>query len=143
MLIIADPLRDQQRPRPRVAVAGGAFLLPILLAAVACGDGGFSGGDATLSDSATPSDGASQEGGSPPPTCKADGWSTSPAPWELPFDLGGSTSNQSNFSTVAHAIIDLAGDRLLGFIVNRDLERDDPDPLVGKHHWLRFAVVCP
>ncbi|MBW2734310.1 MAG: VCBS repeat-containing protein [Deltaproteobacteria bacterium] len=59
--------------------------------------------------------------------------------WRLPYDLGGNAGAFNELSTQGHSVMDLNGDGRPDFLVTRDIERRDPDPLVGKHHWIIFS----
>ncbi len=67
------------------------------------------------------------------------GFASASAGWSLPYPLfppaGGDFDRTA---TTGHGLVDLDGDSLTDFVVNRDVERASPDTLVGKNHWLLF-----
>jgi hypothetical protein len=67
------------------------------------------------------------------------GFSRTEEPWQLPYSLGGASSTANSLASNAHATIDLNGDAKADFVVYRDTERGERDPLVGKNHWLFYA----
>ncbi|MGK0359364.1 MAG: hypothetical protein ACI9U2_001666, partial [Bradymonadia bacterium] len=67
-----------------------------------------------------------------------DGFAQNATQWTLPFTLD-EVGDRRDLSTRAHALLDLDGDGLLDFVVNRNEEMPDADPLVGKAYWLVYA----
>ena len=68
-----------------------------------------------------------------------DGFDSTPEPWSLPFPLlTQQGEDHGDISTPYHSLLDLDGDGLLDLLVNRDAERGDADPLVGRAYWLLF-----
>jgi hypothetical protein len=66
-------------------------------------------------------------------------FSSTPAPWTLPFPLIGGGKDQSDFANANHAVLGLRGVAEPDLLVIRDVERPTSDPLVGKSHWLLFT----
>ena len=87
--------------------------------------------DATVTDSGTDTP--------PPPPCTSLGFASQAVTWSLPYALltvAGADYNQT--ANQQHTLLDLDGDGDPDFVVIRDSERDETDPLVGKNHWLVF-----
>jgi hypothetical protein len=63
-----------------------------------------------------------------------DGFADAPVQWRLPFSLqdGG---DHSDLGTNAHTLLDLDGDARPDFVVFRDSELPERDPLIGKAYW--------
>jgi hypothetical protein len=67
-----------------------------------------------------------------------NGFAQDATQWTLPFALD-SDGDRRDLTTRAHALLDVDGDGLLDFVVNRDEEMPNGDPLVGKAYWLVYA----
>lgn len=85
-----------------------------------------------------PDSSEAQDAGGTEPACDGHGFARTAKSWALPFSLGGATAEQNELSTSSHLLLDLTGDRRPDFVVYRDDERTETDPLVGKNHWLLF-----